>query len=354
MKLWQRYLLREFLKVFILFLFGFYFLYITIDYCSHMQDFVQGKKIAFGQIILFYLYQFVKRCDILLPLAFMISSMKLLLGWNNQRELVAFQAGGLSWKKLVSPLIVVATILCLTNLSIAEFALPKALRRIDRFHDTHMKHSHSGNRSEPIHVLQLEDHSKLVYKHYDNSQDRFIDVIWVRSPSDLWRMKALSANPDTPIGYFVDHLEKRPEGHFEKSASFEAVKLQELKWDKQMTRRGFVPYENRSLSELAKLWIHDTSKYAAHEIQTQLLFKFLMPFLPLLVILSIAPFCVRYSRQISFFFYYSISLFAYVAFVALMDACVILGENATIAPLYAILIPFLIPFAFFSFKYAKS
>lgn len=353
MKLWQRYLLREFFKVFFLFLFGFYFLYIVVDYCAHMQDFLQGNKISFGKISIYYLFQFIKRSDILLPLAFMLSSMKLLLGWNHRRELVAFQAGGLSWKKLVKPLVVIALALSMTNLLIAEFALPKALRSIDRLHDTYMKHSRRQQRSEPIHVLQLEDHSKLIYKFYDSLKDCFVDVIWMKSPNELWRMKSLNANPQLPIGYFVDHLEKT-EGYFEKTGSFEQINLEGLKWEKQMTRRGFVPYENRSVSELVRLYKQDVSHYASDEILSQLLFKISMPFLSLLIILAVAPLCVRYTRQVPFFLYFAIAIFAYIAFVAFMDASIILGENGTVSPFYAVLLPLLVPLAFFWLRFSKK
>lgn len=353
MKLWQRYLLREFFKVFALFLFGFYFLYIAIDYCSHMQDFTQGKQIAFGKITSYYLFQFIKRADILLPLACMIAMMKVLLGWNARRELVAFQAGGLSWKQLIRPLLIVSLAISLLNLVIAEFALPTALRRIDHFYDANLRHSHRGNRSEPIHVLQLEDQSKLIYQYYDSSLHRFVDVIWMRSPGDLWRMKSLHADPLSPVGYFVDHLEKQPDGHIEKTHSADQLLFKELKWDKEMTRRGFIPYENRSISELYRLHNQEMTKYSKHELTTQMLFKLCMPLLTPLIALGIAPICVRYARQIPFFFLYAVSLFAYVAFVALMDAAVILGETATFSPLIVILLPFALPLTFFGWRYLR-
>lgn len=353
MKLWQRYLIAEFLKVFALFLFGFYFLYVAIDYCAHMQDFVQDSHISLQAVAFYYGLQFIKRSDILLPVALLVSQLKLLLSWNAHRELVAFQSAGLSWKRLVTPLLLIATLLTLCNLAIAQWALPSALRKIDRFHDAHLRHSHRGNRLEPIHVLHLEDQSKLIYQSYDSVRARFVDVVWVRSPHELWKMKSLSATPESPVAYFADHLEKNSAGYFEKRSSYEEVLLSDLKWETQVTRRGFIPYENRSISELLQFLNRDIAKYSTHEVKTQLLHKLLMPLLCLLVPIAVTPFCVRYGRSIPFFFYYSLSLFALIAFIAFLDAAVILGESATLSPYIALLGPFLLLGGYFCLRFWK-
>jgi lipopolysaccharide export LptBFGC system permease protein LptF len=341
-KIHTRYLIAEFLKGFFLFLFSFFFLYVAIDYCSHMQEFIHNKKINSSQIALYYGFQFIKRCDLLLPLAFMIAQMKILLSWNKWKELVAFQAGGVSWRALIRPLLLISLFLCLLNLCIAEFALPKSLRQIDRFYDAHLRHSHHNNRQEPLHILQLEDGSKLIYQYYDSHLEQLIDVIWIRSQTDLWRMKSLSAHPESPTGFFVDHLEKNRDGHFNKSASFQTCTLEGLKWDQQMMRRGLIPFENRSIRFLGALLQKEVTRQTKNELLTQLLFKLCMPLLCPLVALAVAPLCVRYQRQIPFFLLYSASLFGYVAFVAFMDAAVILGESGAAHPSVAIVAPFVL------------
>ena len=62
--LWERYLLREILKIFFLFLFCFYSLYAMVDYSLHMQDFIVDKRIQFLHIAAYYGFQFVKRCPL--------------------------------------------------------------------------------------------------------------------------------------------------------------------------------------------------------------------------------------------------------------------------------------------------
>ena len=100
--LWQRYIFKECFKLFISLLAGFYFLYVAIDFSLHMHELSQNISIL--KIIQYYLYQFVKRADILLPVALLISTIKVLCRLNLRKELLGFQAGGIRAKKLLQPL----------------------------------------------------------------------------------------------------------------------------------------------------------------------------------------------------------------------------------------------------------
>ena len=352
--LWQRYILKQFLK-------SFFFLFVQrlsficmLDYCSHAQDFLHGKKIYFHQIAYYYAFHFFKRSELLFPLALLISTIHVLVQLTTHFELLAFQTAGLSLRKLISPLVKVAFICTFVSITIAECFLPLSLNYIDKFYDTYFRHSFRGNRKEPLHVLYLEDRSKFIYQFYDASTESFFDVIWVKSANDLWRIKYLKADPQNPVALFADHLERKPHG-FEKTASFPEILLEDLKWEKDLPRKGLIPFENRSISQLLSLSLKKGKlfSYEKAEILSHLLFKTLMPFLCVLSVIAIAPFCVRYSRHFSSFLLYSIALFAFVIFCMFMDALLILGENGAFSPFIALGAPFIFCFGFFSYKYLR-
>lgn len=355
-KIWQRYILLEFLKVFSFFLFGFYFLYVVIDYSTHMQDFLIGKNLSLLKIAKFYGLQFVKRMDILLPISLLIGAIKLLCGLNLNRELLALQSAGLKIKTLLTPLFLIGVLCTLVNLSVSEFVAPYSLNFIDKFHDAHLRHSHRGNRTEPLSVIHLDDHSKLIYKHYDAAKEAFFDVIWLRDSNDIWRMKYLKADPTHPEGEWVDHLERGEDASFEKTASYSNLVFRDLHWNKELPRRGFIPFENRAISELYTMLKSDSNLtvYERHEVLTQLLFKLIMPSLSLLVLFAICPYCYSYSKTLPQFFIYGIGLFGLLAFIAFMDASVILGESNTIPPYVAILSPFILLLSIFGWRFAKT
>jgi lipopolysaccharide export system permease protein len=354
-KIWQRYLFKELIKVFILFLAGFFLLYAIIDYSTHMQDFIKDKRIQLSDVLLYYSYQFVKRSDLLLPLALLVAAIKVLTTFNASRELVALQVSGLKTKKIFQPLFLLASLCCLFNFACEEWILPQSLNYLDKFREAHFRHSFKGKRKDPFFVLHLKDNSKLVYQEYDAEKNAFFDVFWIRSFDDIWRIKFLKADPKDPIGEFADHLIRNSEGFLEKKESFDRCLMPSLKWQTNLPRKGMIPIENRKISQLYRLLFtnESTTEYQAGEIATQLAFKLAIPLLPLLVIVGVTPFCVRYSRSTPTFMLYAIGIFSFIALFTMMDAFVILGENQTLPPFIAVFIPMLCSTALFGWKYIK-
>src|SRR5579862_6484093 len=101
--IWERYLLREILKVFFLFLGCFFFLYALLDYSMHMQDFIADKRIQIPHLLVYYFFHLIKRADLLIPLSLLISTLKVLFALNHLGELIALQTSGISRKKILRP-----------------------------------------------------------------------------------------------------------------------------------------------------------------------------------------------------------------------------------------------------------
>jgi lipopolysaccharide export system permease protein len=353
--LWQRLLLKEISGIFLLFLFGFFTIYALIDYSLHMQDFIKDQRIQFFDLLIYYFHQFVKRSPLLVPLALLIATIKVLCGFNASRELVALQAGGISLRRLMTPFFLVATLCSLYSAANAEFLLPRSLNYADQFHKAHFRHSMTGNRKERLHVLTLKDNSKLIYQTYNREQECFSDVVWIRSADDVWRMKLLKADPKNPEAKFVDHLVRNGQGIIEKGESFETYLFHQMQWKPEATNLGTLPVENRKISSLYRLLFEkkETTTFEKSELLTQFLYKSSLPFLPFLVVIGVAPFCIRYTRQAPLFFIYSFSLFGFIAFYMLMDAATILGENQVLSPWIAVLAPSILCASFFTFKFVR-
>ncbi|MCI0381540.1 MAG: LptF/LptG family permease [Chlamydiae bacterium] len=352
MKIWQRYLLKEFFKFFLFFLPTFYFAYVIIDYSCHIHNFIQNQMISFSQVFVYYSFQFFKRINILIPLSLLLSTIKVLTSLNIHFELVALQSAGLSLKKLIRSFLIVGSIFCGLNLLIEEYIFPVSLNYIDKFYYSHLKHPDRQHRKEPVHLLYLDDHSKFFYQYFDPSRESFFDVIWIKNHADIWRVKYLKAAKET-VGQYVDHLEKTKEGVLEKTASYSTFVFKDLKLE--IAEKAFVPLENRSLSSLFQLIQKrkNLSAYETGELKTLLYYKIAMPFLCILTILAVSPFCVPYSRTFPLFFTYSISLFLFVTFFALMNGSLILGANTTINPFFAIFVPFSFLFLLFGLRFYR-
>lgn len=356
--IWQRYLLKDFFKIFALVLFGFFFLYCALDYSFHMQDFLKSKTIHFTDCLLYYTHVFIKRGDLLIPLAILLATIKVLTTLNAQRELLALQVAGLNLKKILLPVVWVASLTSLFNLLSYEFIFPRSAIYLDRFYEDHFSHSrnrkHALAPKEKLHIVPLTDRSKVVYQYFDQEKGAYFDLIWIRTPDDIWRIKYLKTDGKYPVGEFVDHFVRSKKGFFEKEASYPACTLTQLKWVRDSVA-PCVPFENRQISELWKLKAKSTTTaYEKSEILTHLYYKLIMPFLSLLVVIAVAPFCLQYSRTRSPFFTYAFGLFGYVSVYLMINSTFILGETNVLDPSVAILGPFFLFAGIFSWKFFKT
>jgi lipopolysaccharide export system permease protein len=339
--IWKRYLIQEMLKVFFLVLGCFFFLYALIDYSLHMQDFVLDKKMQVGHLLSYYSAQFIKRSELLIPLALLVATLKVLFSLNLRGELVALQTAGISRKKLLRPLFLLSLLGVLFNLVSSEWLLPSSLNSLDKFRKDHFRHSRHFHRKDPIRILTLKDRSKLIFQEEDVAAHVYKDVFWIRSIDEIWHMNTLSTDPATPKASFVDHFARNAQGQLEKVESWEQTLFPKFRLEVDSTGRGTIPIENRKISELVRLLLHKEtlSAYEYPLALTHLLFKLTIPFLSFLVVIAAAPSCLKHNRNLPLFATYTAALFGFIAFFALMDAACILGENLTLSPYMALLIP---------------
>lgn len=348
--IWRRYFFSEILKFFFFFLFAFFLLYSIIEYSTHMNDFFKEKEWQPQEVILYYANQLLKRLDFLLPLALLLSTIKVLTALQLKNEWLVLQAAGLSKKQLLKPFWQVAFgCMALVFLNYHIF-LPTALRHIDEFRSEHFHSSHLAKRKELIHLIPLQDQTKLLYQSQE--EGRLFDVLWIKSLSEMWHMKYLNNDPLQPVAEFADHIVRNSAGLLEKKESYTKVQLQELKWHPRRARLGLIPWEQRSLTELYQLRSHPhTSAYEIPKITTTLTFRLAIPWISPLLVMALIPFCLQ--KRDHFFLLYALSIFGLFAIYMFLDAFSILSEHGLLSPLISIGTPLVLLGGMFGWRYAK-
>ncbi len=353
-KIWQRYILVEALKIFFLFMGSFYFMYVIIDYSSHAKYFGRAS-LNIVDIAQYYFFHFAKRADILVPFALMLANIKVLCSLNLNRELVAFQAGGLRLKKLLRPFLFLSLLGASALYINTEMLAPSSLTYLDDFEEAYFKSKDRTKRKHYVNEVHLQDGSKVIYKSYDFSKEAFMDVFWIRNSDNIYRIQELAPYEDIPEGSFVDHLQRDMSGSFVRSESFRTRAFEEIAFDPESLHAALVPPETQSLSQL---WEHLPKKKkrlkdSEAEILAYFNYKAAMPLVCFLVLLGPAPFCIRFNRQLRVFPIFAISIFALITFFTLMDTALILGESQVLSPRWAIWAPFLLAFAGLGYRYTK-
>lgn len=355
--LWERHLCYQILKVLLFTVGCFYILYVVIDYSIHSHHFSKTTHFNWVDLAYYYFYLFMKRADLILPIAFIIASNNLLLNLNQSHAMIALFVGGLNKLQLLRPFFTVAFFIAALLLINFEYVLPKALTYLDSFEHKNFKKESSEDYSiTSTYHVPLGEHSTLIFAKYDYKKECFEDVYYIEHPDSIWKMKRLQMNGNAPQGFDVEHLIRDPNSLLIKQQEYDSLCFQKLPINLLETQRQITPCEQKSLSSLYNLVRNPSSlsQMLLPMALTQLSFKLSVPFISFLFIIACTPFCITFSRKLPIFMIYAMSIFGVITFFIVMDAAVILGENQIFSPWIAVALPYLICLAGFGRKFIKT
>jgi len=339
MRLWKRYLFREITKGVLLFLAGCYLIYSLLDYSFRAKLFTEAKIPAL-ELLCYYGWQFALQLELLLPLAIMLTTIRLLCTLNVHRELTALMAGGISMRQIATPFLLTA-LGCSCMLYLNYQALyPEATVSLNRFEDRYFHHRQiSGSRA--LNAIRLADGSKLLYHRYDSDRERFHDTYWICSPNEIVRIKELSPYGEHPVGLCVDHLVRSDEGEVSLQSSKAETTLETMRFDRRDLLTALMSAKSLSIT---KLWKRRptgprTLTDREAELLTQLHKKLAMPLFAPLACLAPLPFCLHFRRRMPVVIIYGLSIIGFVTFLTTLNAAEILGDGHVFAPAVAIWAP---------------
>lgn len=353
--LWGRYFFKETLKVFILFIFCFYGLYILVDFSSHSTSFHHQVEFRWRELGMYYLCDFIKRAEVIIPFGIMIATIKTLCSLNIHNELVALMASGIKLKTLLKPFVLLGLFFVLLIYVNTEFLLPISLKHIKMIDASRSRQKNKTNILPSVQHVILENESLIIFQDYDSLKERFVDAYWVHSIDDIYRMKYLYPFMDKPLGEYVDHLQRNAEGNLVLQDSHALKIFPEIHFNSRKLTETLTQPQDLSITALYEKLPALSKNLSEKEAQILSVFfyKITIPWLCLLAIIAPVPSCVRFSRQLPIFFIYTASIFGLVAFYLIMDAALILGSRQVMQPAVAIFVPFLLFFGFFSLRYLK-
>lgn len=335
MKRWERYFFHETLRVFLFVLVMFYSLYVLIDFASHTGSFHNNRiQVGWGQIAYYYTFEFISKAEILLPFALLIATVRTLTNFNQNQELMALQAAGISLRRLMVPFLTLGLI-CTSLLYVnTEWLLPAALKKM-RVTESKSHRSKSG----AVQSLTLADETVLLYHLYDREHQQFQDVYWIRSFQDIWHMKTLNVHSEAT---FADHL-TRQDNLLEMTASYPNIHLPDLKFHEQRLEATITTPEELPLTALfSKLSSNPAMTEKEAQQATYFYRKLLLPWFCLAVILAVTPSCCRVTRQLPVYAIFAVSLFGLVALYLTLNAVTVMAMRQVISPALALLPIFLL------------
>ena len=127
MKTLDRYVLRQFFRIFAVCVIGVPFIFIIINLTEQIDDYL-AKDLTSGSILAHYVYQIPYYVLLSFPIAALLAAVFTISNMTRHFEVSAAKAGGVSFYRLVAPVLEVGMLISVVALGLTE-VVPAANRR---------------------------------------------------------------------------------------------------------------------------------------------------------------------------------------------------------------------------------
>ncbi|MCH9610481.1 MAG: hypothetical protein S4CHLAM81_01250 [Chlamydiales bacterium] len=344
--IWNRYIIREFLKTFFFVFLALFFLGSLIDFSAHMKSFFQDG-ISLSAILLYYLAQLSRQGEIFLCVALLLATIKTLSQSSVRGEIWALCTAGIPLRKLTYPLLGLSLLAVALLFANSEYVQPKAARHLALFEDSFFKKS---GRQQEVLALPLEDQSRLIYSYYDKENGLFHNLFWVHDLDHIVHMEKLSFIEH--VGSSVSTL-KRVDGELVRTSFEESVHFPNMSFESRALSQVTLPIEWQPISQLSAQFGSEVMRDFEAKALVLFLQKLTAPLMALLVFLAPLPFALRFGRQRRLFLLYALSIAAFLGYIAATSALAILAKSLILSPFVATLALPLVLLLYFGMRYAK-
>jgi len=138
----DRYVLREWLRVFLVTLLGFPILVIVIDLTDRLDTYM-GRGIKMSTVAFSYVFDLPEKMFLVLPVAVLFATVFTVGALGRHSELTAAKASGISFHRLVRPLVVAGVAAFLAGLLLGEMAPVATARRLEMLGEKAMRSTSS-------------------------------------------------------------------------------------------------------------------------------------------------------------------------------------------------------------------
>jgi lipopolysaccharide export system permease protein len=126
-KILDRYVSRQFLKIFLICVLGVPFLFQVIDLTDRLDNFL-SDGVRQSQVVAFYFYQLPYQALLAFPIAALLAAVFTVSRMTRHFEITAAKAGGVSFYRVVAPMLMLGMAISLLALALSE-VVPDSNRR---------------------------------------------------------------------------------------------------------------------------------------------------------------------------------------------------------------------------------
>lgn len=155
------YIIRQFVSVFFLCLFGVLIIYLVIDGVENMDGFLDAKTPAFV-IVQYYLYYIPLIIVLILPACSLLASIFSVGTFARNNETVAMKALGISLYQVMRILLILGLLISIITFLLAEIVVVNTNRKMDAISEEYLEKGKSRSRTSLVALEIQEPPNKVV------------------------------------------------------------------------------------------------------------------------------------------------------------------------------------------------
>ncbi|MBM4403664.1 MAG: LPS export ABC transporter permease LptG [Candidatus Cloacimonetes bacterium] len=163
MRILDRYIIREFLKTYLIIFFSFAAVFMVIDIVDHLPRLLRNGA-TFQQATLYYVLRLPYLLVLTSPVTVLLTGLFMMNGLSKHNESVAIRAAGVSIKRAMFPLFIIGFIISIAVTLMGEYLLPYAESKRDYVYRVQIKGE------------QPDDQMLKARIHYQGTDSRFFFI----------------------------------------------------------------------------------------------------------------------------------------------------------------------------------
>jgi lipopolysaccharide export system permease protein len=167
MKILDRYIIRQFLIVFLFGLLAFIFIFIIIDMMEKLDDFIDAQAPT-SIVVQYYIASIPDIIKLMIPVAVLLSALFVTGRLSSQNELAAIKSSGTSLYRIMAPFLVVTFVICFASIYLNGWVVPYANQKKFYIERTHLNRSIQEN--VRYNILFQEGRTRIVSINYYDTQ----------------------------------------------------------------------------------------------------------------------------------------------------------------------------------------
>ena len=339
MKLLDRYIFRQFTLTFFMLVLGLPLLFVITDLTDHLDSYL-ARGVAMQKVALsyaFYLPQFVFWS---MPIASLVATVFTIGNMTRHQEISAAKAGGISFFRLIVPILVLATILSVAAVGLGEL-IPVTNR---------MRAEALGERQQQVSplrtnfVFQTQDGHILSVRRLDSESKEMVHLVLEREASPnapAIHGTAQQARWTARSGWTMEngHLRVLEAGGAERSFSFTALRIPTLRETPEELLAEPKDPEEMRYAEIGRfIQAIERSGGDARELRVEQAQKLSLPLAILVIVLFGAPLSTS-SQRGGAAYGIGISLGVTMVYLMLFKVGTAVGASGALHPLFAAWMP---------------